>query len=353
MQSLAMQVQSPGGNLQQTTVSHEHLPSGWVRVQVVATGVCGADLGTASTTDPTALPVTPGHEVAGRIASLGEGVQGWQIGDRVSVGWFGGSCGYCAHCRRGDVVHCAHRMIPAISYPGGWAETITVPADALARIPDGLDFAHAAPMGCAGVTTFNAIRGAGVSHGGRVAILGVGGLGHLAVQFAAAMGYDVVAMARDSDRKQAAAELGANHFIDVEAESPGEALLKIGGADLVISTIPSAPPFKELLRGLRPHGRLLLLGVDSSTLEFSMAQLVMNAQSISGHLTGTPQEIEETMRFAVVTGVRPWIEQMPLGKAQDAIDRLRAGDARFRIVLDAVHANHHESETSEGERSGC
>lgn len=336
MQSRAMQVKAPGGLLEATIVAPPPLDWGWVRVEVIAAGVCGADLGTVASTVPAAFPVTPGHEVAGRIAAMGEGVRGWQIGDRVSVGWFGGSCGACEFCRRGDVVHCAQRKIPGINYPGGWAESVTVPADALARIPEDLDYAHAAPMGCAGVTTFNAVRGAGVRPGGRVAVLGIGGLGHLAVQFAAAMGNEVVAMARGSQRAQMAGDLGAEHYLDIEAGAPGEALSELGGADLIISTIPAPPPLKELMRGLRPRGRVVLLGVDSSTLDFSVAGLVMNAQSITGHLTGSPQDIEDAMRFAVTSGVRPWIERLPLSKAQAAVDRLRRGVVRFRAVLDAA-----------------
>lgn len=307
-----------------------------MRVEVVAAGVCGADLGTVATTDPAALPATPGHEVAGRIAALGEGVHGWQVGDRVAVGWFGGSCGTCALCRRGDVVHCAQRKVPGMNYPGGWAESIMAPADTLAQIPDGLDFAEAAPLGCAGVTTFNAVRGAGARAGARVAIFGIGGLGHLAVQFAAAMGYEVVAMARGSERAEAAANLGADHYFDLESVPAAEALSALGGVDLIISTIPAPPPLKDLMRGLHPRGQVVLLGVDSSKLEFSVAPLVMNALSITGHLTGSPAQIEETMRFAVVNGVRPWIERLPLTDAQSAVERVRAGEARFRMVLDAA-----------------
>jgi len=336
VQTRAMQVQQPGGRVEVASVSPPSLEPGWVRVEVVATGVCGADLGTVATTDPAALPATPGHEVAGRIAALGEGVRGWQVGDRVAVGWFGGSCGTCEFCRRGDVVHCAQRKVPGINYPGGWAESITVPADALARIPEELDFAHAAPLGCAGVTTFNAVRGAGVRAGGRVAIFGIGGLGHLAVQFSAAMGYEVVAMARGSQRAQAAADLGADHYFDLESVPPAQALSTLGGVDLIISTIPAPPPLKELMRGLRPRGQMVLLGVDSSKLEFPVAPLVMNALSITGHLTGSPVQIEETMRFAVVNGVRPWIERLPLTDAQSAVEHLRAGEARFRMVLEAA-----------------
>lgn len=299
--------------------------------------MCGADVGTAQAHSASA-PVTPGHEVAGVIEHLGAGVRGWSRGDRVAVGWFGGSCGHCDACREGDVVHCAERQIPGLSYPGGWAEQIVVPAEALARIPDELAFAEAAPMGCAGVTTFNAIRRAQLRPSSRVAVFGIGGLGHLAVQFATRMGYDVVAIARGTDREQSARELGARYYIDSDAEDPGDALAGIGGADLIVATATSTAPVAGLLRGLRRHGRLTMIGVDGGTVEIPAALVVMNGITLTGHLTGTPTEIEDAMRFAVVTGVRPVVEQTPLENADAALERLRAGKARFRIVLNAEDA---------------
>ncbi|MET9116677.1 alcohol dehydrogenase catalytic domain-containing protein [Streptomyces longwoodensis] len=284
----------------------------------------------------TRFPVTPGHEVAGVIAEMGDQVEGWTVGDRVAVGWFGGSCGHCAYCRTGDVVHCPKRKIPGLSYPGGWAQSITVPADALARIPNGLDLADAAPFGCAGVTAFNAIRTAGIRAGGRVAVFGIGGLGHLAVQFAAQLGYETVAIARGKDREHLARELGAHHYVDSDTQRPGAALNQLGGADLIVCTASSTAPVEELLTGLGVYGQLTLVGVDAGSVTVPAARLVMSGHTLTGHLTGSPRETEEVMAFAVTTGVRPLIERMPLEKADEAITRLRTGVPRFRIVLDTA-----------------
>ncbi|MEU3040760.1 alcohol dehydrogenase catalytic domain-containing protein [Streptomyces diastaticus] len=332
-----MVVTEPRGPLHPVAAETGAPPAGWARVSVMASGVSNADIGTAADTgENTAFPVTPGHEVAGVVAETGERVEGWAVGDRVAIGWFGGSCGHCAHCRAGDVVHCPERKIPGLSYPGGWAQSITVPADALARVPDGLDLVDAAPFGCAGVTTFNSIRKARIRAGGRVAAFGIGGLGHLAVQFAAKLGHETVAIARGGDREQLARELGAHHYIDSQAQVPGAALRELGGADLIVYTASSTAPLDELLTGLGVHGQLTLVGVDTGSVTVPAARLVMNGHTLSGHLTGSPRETEEAMAFAVTTGVRPMIERMPLKKAGEAVTRLRAGAPRFRIVLDTV-----------------
>ncbi|MCZ9351169.1 alcohol dehydrogenase catalytic domain-containing protein [Streptomyces mutabilis] len=333
--AVTMVVTEPGGSLHAVGAETVPPPAGWVRVSVVASGVCNADVGTAAATGKdTAFPVTPGHEVAGVIAETGDRVEGWAAGDRVAVGWFGGSCGHCAYCRVGDVVHCAERKIPGLSYPGGWAQSVTVPSDALARVPDGLDLFDAAPFGCAGVTTFNAIRKAGIRAGGRVAVFGIGGLGHLAVQFAVTLGYETVAIARGGDREHLVRELGAHHYIDSDAQVPGAVLKELGGADLIVYTASSTAPVDELLTGLRTHGQLTLVGVDAGSVTVPAARLVMNGHTLTGHLTGSPRATEEAMAFAVTTGVRPMIERMPLEKADDAVTRLRSGAPRFRIVLD-------------------
>ncbi|SEN01286.1 alcohol dehydrogenase catalytic domain-containing protein [Nonomuraea pusilla] len=306
-------------------------------MSVRASGVCYADIGTAAARNPaTGFPIVPGHEVAGVIAELGEQVEGWSVGDRVAVGWFGGGCGRCDRCRAGDVVHCPERQVPGLSYPGGWAESITVPADALARIPAGLDFFEAAPFGCAGVTAFNAVREAGTPAGGRVAVFGLGGLGHLAVQFAAELGYEVVAVARGDSREQPARDLGAHHYIDSAGQAPGAALAQLGGADLIVYTASSTGPVDELLTGLRVHGRITLVGVDAGSLTVPAARLVMNGHVITGQLTGSPRDTEAAMRFAVTTGVRPMIERMPLEQAGLAVSRLRSAAPRFRVVLDTT-----------------
>ena len=334
---VVMRVNTEDGPLVPERVDVSAPPRGWVRVEVTASGVCGADISTAKAKGAQ-TPVTPGHEIAGVVAELGEGVDGWTVGDRVEVGWFGGSCGHCDFCRRGDVVHCTERAVPGLSYQGGWAESVTVLADALARIPEGLDFFDAAPMGCAGVTTFNAVRQAKLPAGARVAVFGLGGLGHLAVQFAAKMGYEVIAIARGPEREELARRLSAHHYIDGAAAAPGAALRELGGADLILSTAPTTEPVPELIDGLRVYGRLTMIGIDGGTVEVPAAQLVRNSQILTGHLTGSALDTEETMRFAVVNDVRPMIERMPLEQAGEAVARLAAGKPRFRIVLDATNS---------------
>jgi D-arabinose 1-dehydrogenase-like Zn-dependent alcohol dehydrogenase len=327
-------VERAGGPLAEVTRTQSAPGPGQVRVEVVASGLCRADLGTvAARHSAYGFPVVPGHEVAGEITDVGAGVAVWQTGDRVAVGWFGGSCGHCERCSRGDVVHCPERQVPGVSYPGGWAESITVPADALARIPDALAYEQAAPFGCAGVTTYNAIRQAHLRPGSRVAVFGIGGLGHLAVQFAARMGHETVAIARGADRESLAHELGAHHYLDSTARPPGAALAELGGADLIVSTASSTEPVDELFEGLRPGGQLTVIGIDAGSVTVPAARLVMNGHRIAGHLTGSPRDVEDAMAFAVTTGVRVAVERFPLERAADALDHLRAGRARFRIVL--------------------
>ena len=333
--ALAMRVNEAGAPLVPERAETSFPSWGHARVKVLASGVCHADIGTAAAGGrDTQFPVTPGHEIAGVIAEVGEGVTRWQAGDRVAVGWFGGSCGQCRFCRGGDPVHCRDRKIPGLSYPGGWAESITVPADALASIPEGMDVFDAAPMGCAGVTTFNAIRNSAAPAGGTVAVFGIGGIGHLAVQFAAKLGYQTIAIARGRQREHLAKQLGAVQYIDSEEQSPGEALAALGGSDLIVSTAPTTEPVSELVAGLSVHGRLVMLGVDAGSITLPVAQVVMNSQVITGSLPGAANDTEETMRFAQLHGIKPMIERMPLNKANEALERIARGEPRFRIVLD-------------------
>ncbi len=335
--AVAMVSTDPGKRLVPRNIPLEGPRPGWVRVEVAASGVCHADLEYAANPEASEdNPVIPGHEIAGVIAELGDEVQGWSIGDRVAVGWFGGSCGHCAFCRVGDVVHCAELQVPGSSYPGGWAESVTVPASALARIPEGMDFFDAAPMGCAGVTTFNAIRKANLAPGATVAVLGIGGLGHLALQFSNKMGFRTIAIARGAARDGLARGLGAHDYIDTTAGPAGKALAEMGGADLIVCTAQTTEPVSGLLAGLRPHGRLTLLGVDDGSITLPAAQLVMHELSVGGVVTGNTRDIEETMAFALRTGVRPLIERMPLESANEALERIGAGNVAFRIALDAT-----------------
>ena len=331
-----MRVHAPGADLVADEVEVGPPPAGWVAIEVAASGMCRADLGTAAAEGADALPVVPGHEVAGTIGELGDGVEGWRVGDRVAVGWFGGSCGRCRACRTGDVVHCPDRSIPGVSYPGGWASRLLAPAMALARIPDGLADVEAAPMGCAGVTAFNAVRTAHPAGGGRIAVFGIGGIGHLAVQFAAAMGHEVVAVARGSEREEAAHRLGADHYLDSDATSAGSALQALGGVDAIISTASSTEPVAELIDGLRPRGLLVLVGVDAGSLQLPVGPMVMHALTVVGHVTGSPADTEQAMEFAVANGVRPVTQTAPLTQARTALEKLRDGEARFRLVLETA-----------------
>ncbi|MDA5146087.1 alcohol dehydrogenase catalytic domain-containing protein [Streptomyces sp. AD681] len=338
--AVTMVVTEPDGPLVPSVAATVPPMGHQVRVSVLASGVCHADIGTARASKTHAGdPVTPGHEVAGVIAEVGDRVTGWKVGERVAVGWFGGSCGRCAFCRAGDFVHCPERKVPGLSYPGGWAQSITVPADALARIPDGLDPFDAAVFGCAGVTTFNAVRNAGTRAGGRVAVFGLGGLGHLAAQFAARLGYETVAVARGADREELARALGARHYVDSTRRSPGAALAELGGADHIVCTASSTEAADELVTGLRAHGLLTLVGVDAGTLRLPVGLLVSRGLRVAGHLTGSARDTEEAMAFAVTNGVRPMIERMPLKDAGEAVSRLRSGAPRFRIVLDPAQVS--------------
>lgn len=330
----AAQVTESGGPVHVVSVQPRRPAPGEVRLDVKASGICGSDAGTVANPKPAhGFPITPGHEVAGVVAEVGEGVAGWAAGERAGVGWFGGSCGHCAACRSGDVVHCADRQVPGLSYPGGWTTTLTVPATALIRIPDGLSFEEAAPFGCAGVTTFNALRHSGAGPGDRVAVLGIGGLGHFAVRFAAAMGFETVAVGRGEDKRRTALGLGAHHYIDGSAADAGKALRALGGARLILSTAASGKPLAGLIDGLTPHGRLTVIGFDGTPLELPLAKLVMHARHLTGHITGTPSDTEQAMRFALASGVRPQVQTAPLEQAAEALKTQQAGQARFRMVL--------------------
>lgn len=330
----AARVDRPGGELQVLPTDPRPPGPGQVRVDVQAAGVCGADNGTVHDTDPGAgFPIIPGHEVAGTVAEVGEHVNDQLVGQRVAVGWFGGSCGHCHTCRAGDPVHCPERQVPGNSYPGGWATTITVPAMALARVPDQMPLTDAAPFGCAGVTMFNALTSAQIPAGGRVAVIGIGGLGHLGVQFAAAMGHETIAVGRGKGKRTVSTDLGAAAYIDSEEEPPGRALHRMGGAQLIVSTVPSGAMIDELVDGLAPHGQLTLLGMDGQEWSISPDKLVAHARSLSGHITGNPTETEAAMRFALTNGVRPMTETVPLDRAADALAEQQAGRARFRMVL--------------------
>jgi D-arabinose 1-dehydrogenase-like Zn-dependent alcohol dehydrogenase len=308
---------------------------GSVRVRVEACGICHSDFVTKEGIWPgIQFPRAPGHEVAGIIDAVGPGVAGWKTGQRVGVGWHGGHCGYCNSCRRGDFVTCQIApQTPGISYDGGYADYMIAPATALARIPDGLPAIEAAPLMCAGVTTFNALRNSGARPGDLVAVLGVGGLGHLGVQFAAKMGFQTVAVARGADKEALARKLGAQHYIDSQAEDAAAALTKMGGARVILATVISGPAMSAVLAGLGVDGRLVIVGAPAEPLQVPALGLIFARRSIVGWPSGTSIDSENTLDFSVLSGVRPMTEVFPLERAVEAYERMMSGKARFRVVL--------------------
>jgi alcohol dehydrogenase len=331
---VAVHVDSPGGALQLVEVTTASPPAGHVRIAVRACGVCGTDHAFVNGGFPNlSWPITPGHEIAGTVAELGPGVEGFSAGDRVAVGWFGGNCNHCAPCRHGQFMQCVNGQVPTWHYPGGYAESITVPATALARIPDGLSFAEAAPMGCAGVTTYNGLRRSRARAGDRVAIVGVGGLGHLGIQWSRSMGFETIAIARGTDKAADAASFGAEHYIDSTDGDVGAALQRLGGAHVVLATAADSAAMGAAAAGLAPEGELVIIGATVDPMPISPLGLIMGGHRVVGHPSGTAADIEDTMNFAVLSGVRARIEEKPLEQAAEAYAKMNAGRARYRMVL--------------------
>ncbi|MGW2089189.1 alcohol dehydrogenase [Streptomyces sp. NPDC001880] len=332
----AAQATAAGGPLEIVERAVAQPGPGQVRVAVDACGVCHSDaLFVEALLPGVRFPVVPGHEIAGRIAELGEGAQSaWQVGDRVAVGWFGGSCGHCTPCRQGDFVVCVNLKVPGWAYDGGYAESVTVPADALARIPDALTAADAAPIGCAGVTTYNGLRRSAARPGDLVAVLGIGGLGHLGVQYAAAMGFETVAIARGAAKADFAQELGAHHYLDSTADTGvADALQALGGARVVLATAASSAAITATVDGLAPRGELVVIGADAEPLGISPNQLLMSGKVVRGHPSGTAQDVQDTLAFSALHGIRPMTETVPLDDAEEAYRKMLSGAARFRMVL--------------------
>jgi D-arabinose 1-dehydrogenase-like Zn-dependent alcohol dehydrogenase len=303
-------------------------------VRVHACGVCHSDMFAKEGGFPgVSYPLVPGHEISGAIEALGEDVKGWEVGQRVGVGWFGGSCGYCEWCRRGDMINCQNMEIPGITMDGGYADYVVVKANAMALMPDDLSPEDAAPLLCAGITTYNALRQSGARGGDRVAVLGVGGLGHLGVQFAAKLGFETVAIARGTVKEELARTLGAHHYIDSTAGDPGQALSELGGADVILSTVTSSDAMAAVFSGLRPRGTLLVVGASMDPIGVPAAMLIGGSTRIAGHASGTSRDSEDTLNFSVLTGIRPMIETRPLEQATEAYEKMLSGDARFRMVL--------------------
>jgi alcohol dehydrogenase len=329
-----MQLAGPGFDFRRVEHPVPEPGIGQVRVTVEACGICShSDMLVGSGHYPgVTFPLTLGHEIAGRIDALGPGVTGWSVGDRVAIGWYGGSCGHCYACRTGAGIYCAELQVPSVAYDGGYADFVVVPAVSLAAVPDGITAAEAAPLACAGVTVFNALRRSAARPGDTVAILGLGGLGHLGVQFAAKMGFETVAIAR-GDKTELARRLGAHHYIDNTTADVAEELQALGGATVVLSTTPSGGAASATIDGLGLRGELVLAGLSMEKIEASLFQLCHGSRRVYGHASGIAVDTQDTLRFAAQTGVRAWIEEAPLEDVGAAFAKVTSGAARFRVVL--------------------
>lgn len=330
----AMQVTQPG-TLELVERKTPIPGNGEVLIEVEACGICGADAADIEGADPSLQPPrVPGHEVVGRIVALGGNVPArWKLGQRVGVGRLGGHCHECPQCRQGQFQLCENQPFVGASCDGGYAEMMLARASGLVSIPDELDSAEAAPILCAGIATFNALKRSGAEAGDLVAILGIGGLGHLALQYARRMGFKVAAVGRGRDIADEALQLGAHRYIDSRSEDAAARLQSIGGAKAIVTTIGNMEAVAALMPGLAPRGRLVLLGTGKDPLPLTAGHLVVGERSVLGSITGTPYDNEKALDFSVLTGVRPWIETMPLEKAFDAYRRMKSGDVKFRMVL--------------------
>jgi D-arabinose 1-dehydrogenase-like Zn-dependent alcohol dehydrogenase len=305
-----------------------------VRLRVQACGICHSDSFTKMGAFPGInFPRVPGHEVIGIVDAVGSDVPDWKPGVRAGVGWHGGHCGHCLPCRRGDFISCTNGQIPGISYDGGYADYMIAPFEALAAVPGELTSADAAPLLCAGVTTFNALRHSGAGPGDLVAVLGIGGLGHLGVQFAVRMGYKTVAVARGGDKQALARKLGAHHYIDSTTQKVAEELTRLGGARVILATVTDSPTMSAALGGLGIDGKLLVVGASMQPIEAPPLALIPGRRSIAGWPSGIATDSEDALHFSVLTQIRPMIETYPLERAADAYERMISGKARFRVVL--------------------
>src|ERR1700730_8664904 len=321
------------GRLELTEKTLQAPGPGKVRIRVEACGVCHSDSGTVEALFPIEWPRVPGHEVVGRIDALGPGVEGWAVGQRVGVGFLGGSCGYCKFCRNGDLVNCQNQEYTGIHHDGGYAEVMIAKASGLVSIPDDLSSVDAAPLLCAGLTTFSALRNAPAKARDLVAVVGIGGLGHLGVQYARRMGFEVAAIGRGADKAELARELGAHHYIDNAATNPAEALQALGGAKVVLITASGGKTVAETFKGLRPGGVSIVLGVGPEPIEVSSIDLIFGSRKLEGALTGDPATGEDALRFSALSGVSAMIQTVPLEEAANAYAKMMAGKARFRMVL--------------------
>jgi len=330
----AAQISKAGGDFEIVEREIPNPGAGQVRIKVQACGICHSDVLTKEGAWPgIQYPRVPGHEVAGIIDEVGSAVSEWKKGQRVGVGWHGGQDNTCPSCRRGDFRNCRNLKIPGISYDGGYQQYMVAPVEALVALPESLNAVEAAPLLCAGITTYNALRHSGAMPGDLVAVQGVGGLGHLGIQFANKFGYKVAAIGRGSENAALAKKLGASVYIDSKAGNAAAELQKLGGAQVILATAPNSKAMSELIDGLGPNGKLIVVGATFEPIEVTPLQLIMGVRSIHGWSAGTPTDSEDTLRFAELSGVRALIETYPLEKAAEGYARMMSGHAQFRVVL--------------------
>jgi D-arabinose 1-dehydrogenase-like Zn-dependent alcohol dehydrogenase len=330
----AVQISKPGGNFEVVERPTPEPGRGQVRIKVEACGICHSDALVKEGHWPgIQYPRVPGHEIAGRIDAVGPDVTLWKPGQRVGVGWHGGHCFQCEPCRRGDFVNCVNERITAIHFDGGYQEYMLAPAEAVALIPDDLPAAEAAPLLCAGITVYNALRNSGARGGNLVAVQGIGGLGHLGIQYARQMGFRTVAIGRGGDKQPLAKKLGAHEYLDTNVAAPADALQKMGGADVILATAPDSKSMSALVDGLGPNGTLMIVGAAFDSLTVTPLQLIGGRKSIRGWASGTAKDSQDTLEFSSLSGVRPMIERYPLEKAAGAYNQMITGKARFRVVL--------------------
>jgi D-arabinose 1-dehydrogenase-like Zn-dependent alcohol dehydrogenase len=330
----AVQVKNANGPFELVERDIPAPAAGQVLIKVQACGVCHSDAFTKLGAFPgIQYPRVPGHEVVGTVDKIGEDVPNWRQGQRVGVGWHGGHCGHCRSCRRGDFITCSNGQIPGITYDGGYADYMIAPFEALASIPDELTAAEAAPLLCAGITTYNALRNSGARPGDVVAVLGIGGLGHLGVQFAAKMGCHTVAIARGADKGPLARTLGAHHYLDSTTQDVAAELGRLGGARVILSTVTNSKAMTAVLGGLGVDGKLIVVGASADPIEVSPLLLIGGRRSIRGWPSGTSSDSEDTLAFSALANIRPMIETMPLERAAEAYERMMSGAARFRMVI--------------------
>jgi D-arabinose 1-dehydrogenase-like Zn-dependent alcohol dehydrogenase len=329
----AVQVSRAGGEFELVERPLPEPESNQVRIKVEACGVCHSDQFVKDGLWPgITYPRIPGHEIAGRIDKVGSGVTAWKVGQRVGVGWHGGHCFDCERCRVGDFVNCQRQQITGISSDGGYAEYMVAREEAVAAIPEGLDDVDAAPLLCAGITTYNALRNSGARSGDRVAVQGIGGLGHLAIQFASKMGFVTIGVSGGKDKEELARKLGAAQYLDAATVNPAEELKKQGGADVVLATAPSSKAIAPLIHGLAARGKLLIVAAASDPIEI-VPIFLLSGRAIAGWPSGSAKDSEDTLNFSAATGVRPMIEVFPLARAKEAYERMMSGKVRFRAVL--------------------